>query len=87
VELDTTIWIYTNFVIRKMKLESMGFIYVNKLPKLYEYRSTKLESVISIKKEFEYIYKEFGNHIEYIIVSYQKEFYLLTKEEYEKISN
>lgn len=87
MELDTTIWIYTNFVIRKMKLESMGFIYVNKLSKLYEYRSTKLESVISIKKEFEDVDKRFGNHIEYIIVSYQKEFYLLTKEEYEKISN
>lgn len=68
----------------------MGFIYVNKLPKLYEYRSTKiniLESVISIKKQFEDVDKKFGNHIEYIIVSYQKEFYLLTKEEYEKISN
>jgi hypothetical protein len=87
VELDTTIWIYTNFVIRKMKLESIGFIYVNKLTKLYEYRSTKLESVILIKKEFEDVDKRFGNHIEYIIVSYQKEFYLLTKEEYEKISN
>lgn len=87
MELDTTIWIYTNFVIRKMKLESMGFIYVNKLPKLYEYGSTKLESVISIKKEFEDVDKKFGNYIEYIIVSYQKEFYLLTKEDYEKISN
>lgn len=87
MELDTTIWIYTNFIIRKMKLESMGFIYVNKLSKLYEYRSTKLESVISIKKEFEDIYKRLGIYIEYIIVSYQKEFYLLTKEEYEKISN
>lgn len=87
MELDTTIWIYTNFVIRKMKLESMGFIYVNKLPKLYEYGSTKLESVISIKKQFEDVDKKFGNYIEYIIVSYQKEFYLLTKEEYEKISN
>lgn len=70
-----------------MKLESMGFIYVNKLSKLYEYRSTKLESVISMKKEFEDVDKKFGNHIEYIIVSYQKEFYLLTKEKYEKISN
>ena len=65
----------------------MDFIYVNKLPKYCEYRNTKLESVISMKKQFEDIYKRLGNYIEYIIVSYQKKFYLLTKEEYEKISN
>lgn len=70
-----------------MKQKPIGFIYVNKLPKYCKYGNNKLESVISIKKEFEDIYKRFSNNIEYIIVSYQKVFYLLTKEEYEKISN
>lgn len=70
-----------------MKQQNKEFEYVNKKPLCCEYRADHLETVISLKKQFEDVDKRFGNFVEYKIVSYQRILYLITKEEYEKISN